>query len=273
MPRTATFTARLATALIGGMAGIATACALAALAPPVHAQPAAQALPGIVLVHGAFADGSSWSQVIKRLQRKGYRVSAVQNPLTSLADDVAATRRVLARQPGPVLLVGHSWAGAVITEAGHAGNVKGLVYLSALVPDSHESVADLLARLNAPMQGLQPDAQGLLWLDDPAAYQAAMAADVPWEQVRVLAATQQPMAASAFADKVSQAAWHDKPNWYLVTDQDQALPPRTQRAMAQQIGARVQHVDASHMALISRPQVVADFIDRAARDVMRTGAP
>ena len=153
---------------------------------------AAPAVRNIVLVHGAFADGSSWSPVIVRLQRMGYQVTAVQNPLTSLADDVAATERVVHRQTGGVLLVGHSWAGAVITQAGNAANVKGLVYLSALVPDDGESVADLLQRLDAPMTGLAPDSQGLIWLDDARQFQHVMAADIPLEQARALASVQQP---------------------------------------------------------------------------------
>lgn len=227
----------------------------------------ASAAPGvrhIVLVHGAFADGSSWRPVIERLQRKGYQVTAVQNPLTSLADDVAATRRVLARQQGGVVLVGHSWAGAVITEAGNASNVRALVYLSALVPDAGESVADLLARLNAPMEGLSPDTQGLLWLDDPAAYRHLMAADVPEPAARLLAATQQPIAARAFGDKVTAAAWRTLPSWYLVTENDQALQPAVQRAMARAIGATTVAVKSSHMSLVRRPDAVAALIERAA---------
>ncbi|WP_057680409.1 alpha/beta fold hydrolase, partial [Xanthomonas euvesicatoria] len=172
-------------------AGLALLSALSIFAAsPTTAAPV-QSLPTIVLVHGAFADGSSWSGVIEALQRQGYHVTAVQNPLTSLADDVAATRRVLERQPGDVLLVGHSWGGAVVTESGNADNVKGIVYLSALVPDTGESVGTLLARLKAPMEGLQPDAQGLVWLDDAATYQHVMAADVPLAKVRQLAAVQQ----------------------------------------------------------------------------------
>ncbi|WP_040243031.1 alpha/beta fold hydrolase, partial [Xanthomonas citri] len=160
-------------------AGLALLSALSIFAAsPATAAPV-QGLPTIVLVHGAFADGSSWSGVIGALQHQGYRVTAVQNPLTSLADDVAATRRVLERQRGDVLLVGHSWGGAVVTESGNADNVKGIVYLSALVPDAGESVGTLLARLKAPMEGLQPDAHGLVWLDDAAAYQHVMAAHVP----------------------------------------------------------------------------------------------
>ena len=221
----------------------------------------------IVLVHGAFADGACWSDVIKILQRRGYHVVAVQNPLTSLDDDVAATRRVLERQHGPVVLVGHSWAGAVITEAGNSDNVKALVYLSALVPDNGESVSTMLARLHAPMQGMQPDQRGLIWLDDPDAYRQVMAGDVPMSSVRVLAATEQPIAAAAFDGKVTTAAWHRKPSWYLITEGDHALPTVVQRKLAEQIGARTDTVKSSHMSLVSHPDVVANLIDRAARDV------
>jgi pimeloyl-ACP methyl ester carboxylesterase len=219
----------------------------------------------IVLVHGAFADGSSWSPVIEALQARGCRVAAVQNPLTSLADDVAATRAVVERQPGKVLLVGHSWGGAVVTEAGNLPQVRGLVHLSALAPDSEESVADLLARLDAPMQRLAPDANGRIWLDDPVAYRKLMAADVPAATVAVLAATQQPIAASAFVEKISHAAWRDTPSWYVMTEDDQALPFAVQRKLAAQIGAGTVVLKTSHMSLVSQPRRVADVILRAAQ--------
>lgn len=147
----------------------------------------AQMVKNIVLVHGAFTDGSSWSEVTERLQQKGFHVTSVQNPLTSLADDVTATERVLARQQGDVLLVGHSWAGAVVTQAGNAPRVRGIVYLSALVPDSGESVSGLLTRLDAPMGGMTPDKNGLIWLDSPADFRHVMATDVPEKKVKLLA--------------------------------------------------------------------------------------
>ncbi|MBB4235877.1 alpha/beta fold hydrolase [Rhizobium esperanzae] len=232
---------------------------------PTEATKAPVAVRNIVLVHGAFADGSSWAAVVGRLQARGYRVTAVQNPLTSLADDVAATNRVLRRQTGDVLLVGHSWAGAVITEAGNASNVKGLVYLSALVPDSGESVADLLQRLNAPMSGLTPDPEGLIWLDDADTYRQVMAADVTAEKAAELAALQQPIAAAAFSAKIGHAAWQDKPSWYLRTENDNALPPAVQQTMAEQIDAQITSIPSSHMSLVSHPDAVVDLIDRAAQ--------
>lgn len=218
----------------------------------------------IVLVHGAFTDGSSWAPVIAALQERGCHVAAVQNPLTSLADDVAATRAVVERQPGKVLLVGHSWGGAVATEAGNLPQVSGLVYLSALAPDSDESVAGMLMRMEAPMAGLVADGHGRIWLDDPAAYRQVMAADMPAASVAVLAAMQQPITASAFLDKISHAAWRDKPSWYLMTEHDQALPYAVQRKLASQIEADTVVLQASHMSLLSQPRRVADFILRAA---------
>ena len=218
----------------------------------------------IVLVHGAFADGSSWADVMAALQARGCQVAAVQNPLTSLADDVAATRAVVERQPGKVLLVGHSWGGVVITEAGNLPQVRGLVYLSAMVPDSQESAAAMLSRLGAPMEGMTPDRHGRIWLDDPGAYGKVMAADVPASRAQLLAATQQPIAARAFSDPVGHAAWRDKPSWYLMTANDQALPFAVQRKLAQQIKADSVVLQSSHMSLIAQPQRVADFIVRAA---------
>ncbi|MBB6253266.1 alpha/beta fold hydrolase [Nitrospirillum iridis] len=226
-------------------------------------------LRNIVLVHGAFTDGSSWYPVISRLQAMGYHVTAVQNPLTSLADDVSATEKVLRRQTGGVLLVGHSWGGAVITQAGGAANVKGLVYLSALAPDSGESVSDLLQTLGAPMEGFTPDADGLIWLDDPARFHQVMAADLPMEKARALAAIQQPIATVGFAAKIRKAAWREKPSWYLRTTQDEALPPAIQQAIAQRIGAKTVSIASSHMSLLSHPDQVARLIDGAAREAAR----
>lgn len=227
----------------------------------------AQGITNIVLVHGAFADGSSWSAVTERLQAKGYHVAAVQNPLTSLQDDVDATQRVIARQHGDVLLVGHSWAGAVVTQAGNNEKVRGIVYLSALVPDSGESVCDLLNRLSSPMLGMTPDSHGLIWLDSPAAFQHVMAADVASDEVEKLAAVQQPIAASAFNDKIKQAAWKGKPSWYLLTQNDNALPYNVQKKIAAQTGAVTKTLHSSHLSLISHPDDVATFITKAAKSL------
>lgn len=230
---------------------------------------AAPPLPSVVLVHGAFSDGSSWSWVIPLLQKRGYRVTAVQLPLTSLADDVAATRRVIERQPGDVVLVGHSWGGVVVTEAGNVAPVKALVYLSALVPDSGESEQALLGRLNAPMEGLAPDPAGLIWLDDPQAFRTLMGADLPLPTACALAAVQKPLAARAFGERVSHAAWRDKPSSYLVTTDDKALPPRVQRLIAGQLNARTLELPSSHLSMASHPDRVADFIENATKSQLR----
>ncbi|SMG60825.1 alpha/beta fold hydrolase [Paraburkholderia susongensis] len=246
-----------------------TAAASAPNTPP--AMPLAGPVRNIVLVHGAFVDGSSWNGVVAKLQQKGYHVSSVQNPLTSLADDVAATRRVLAREDGPVLLVGHSWGGVVITEvAANAPNVAGLVYVAALAPELHESAVDVMKHA-APMpagQNISADANGFLWLDR-AHYRADLAADVPETVTRVLAAAQVPIAAKAFNEPVDQVGWKEKPSWYVLTTKDRAVSPALQKQMAERIGAKVVPVASSHLAPVSHAGAVADAIDRAARELSR----
>ncbi|NUE94667.1 alpha/beta hydrolase, partial [Acinetobacter seifertii] len=223
------------------------------------------AVKNIVLVHGAFADGSSWNAVSSRLQSLGYHVTSVQNPLTSLDADVEATKKVLERQKGDVLLVGHSWGGVVVTKAGNAPNVKGIVYLSALVPDSNESASDLLTRLKSPMEGLEPDKNGLIWLDDAKTFQHVMANDLPEKQSKLLASVQQPIAAQAFTQKISEAAWRVKPTWYLITTNDNALKPWTQELISKQAHSSVIRVNSSHLSLISHPDQVSNLIDKAAK--------
>ena len=164
-----------------------------------------------------------------------------------------------------MVLVGHSWGGVVVTEAGNAPTVKALVYLSALVPDSGESAQALLQRFNAPMEGMAPDAAGLIWLDDAPAFHTVMGADLPLSTARELAAVQKPLAARAFADAVSHAAWHDKPSTYLVTTNDRALPPRVQRLIADQLKGRTVALASSHLSLASHPAQVARLIDHAAK--------
>jgi pimeloyl-ACP methyl ester carboxylesterase len=238
-------------------------CALSII-PMFSVQAATPAIPNVVLVHGAFADGSSWARVIALLQNRGYHVSAVQLPLTSLADDVAATRRVIERQSGDVILVGHSWAGVVVTEAADMPAVKGLVYLSAMVPDSGESAAGMLHRLQSPMTGMQPDAHGLIWMDDPTTFRDVMRGDLSPATAKALAAVAKPIAARSFADVVTHAAWHDKPTWYLITEDDHALPPAVQHQLAMQLRAQTMTLRSSHLSLVSHPREVADFIGRAA---------
>ncbi|AJZ59578.1 serine hydrolase family protein [Paraburkholderia fungorum] len=249
----------------------ATPATRGAAAPTPPAAPMTGPVHNVVLVHGAFVDGSSWNGVIAKLQQKGYHVSSVQNPLTSLADDVAATRRVLARQDGPTILVGHSWGGVVITQAGaNAPNVAGLVYVAAIAPDLHESTTDLLKRA-APMpagQSIVADPTGFLWLDRTK-YHADFAADVPENLTRVLATAQVPIAATAFSETVSQVAWREKPSWYVLTTRDRAVSPAVEKFMADRMGAKIVPIASSHLVPVSHAGAVADVIDRAARELSR----
>ncbi|CAN7648505.1 alpha/beta hydrolase [Caballeronia sp. dw_19] len=222
----------------------------------------------VVLVHGAFADGSSWDKVIPILQAKGLHVVAVQNSLRSLDDDAAATKRVIEQQDGPVILVGHSWAGSVITQAGNDDKVKALVYVAAFAPDKDQSINDILKGKPAPSwaSALQKDSAGYLTLSTDAIIHD-FAQDLPVAQARLVAATQGPWFAGCTDDKVSEAAWHNKPSWFVLTEKDRMIPPALQAAMAQQIGATVVKVDASHVAMLSKPAEVAAAIIAAARAV------
>lgn len=223
--------------------------------------------PNIVLVHGAFADGSSWSKVIQLLQEEGYNVTAVQMPLTSLADDVATTHHVLAMQSGPTILVGHSYGGVVITVAGaNESNVTGLVYISAFAPDAGEAINNLSARVPAPsgQANIRPDAEGFLWID-PKAFPESFAQDVDPVQARVMSVVQKPIAASSFTEKTTQAAWKSKPSWYLVSENDRMINPDLERFMAKRIGAReVVSIPSSHASMVSHPTEVTKLITDAA---------
>jgi pimeloyl-ACP methyl ester carboxylesterase len=216
----------------------------------------------IVLVHGAWADGSGWQDIYEILRARGYEVSIVQNPLTSLADDVAAVDRVLARQTGPVLLVGHSYGGVVITEAGDAPNVAGLVYVAAFVPDAGESVEKLIAGGAPPP--VQPSADGFLFFDAKV-FPQAFAQDVSAEQGAFLAAAQIPPAAVAFGTPVSEASWKNRRSWYVLATEDRIIPPAAQRQMAGRAKAEITEVAGSHAVYVSQPQAVADAIDAAAK--------
>jgi pimeloyl-ACP methyl ester carboxylesterase len=231
-----------------------------------YAAPAAD-LKGtnVVLVHGAFADGSSWDKVVPLLEARGLHVVAVQNPLSSLKDDVAATRRVIEQQNGPVVLVGHSWGGTVITEAGNDDKVKSLVYVAAFAPDNGQSVNDLVKGLPAPAwaSDLQKDSGGFLTLSEEGIIHE-FASDLPVAQARIVAAKQGPLFGGALDDKVTQAAWHSKPTWFVITGKDHMIDPRLQASMAKQMGATVVKVDASHVAMISQPEKVAAAIIAAA---------
>ena len=227
---------------------------------------AADPAKNIVLVHGAFADESSWDKVAAILSAKGYNVTQVANPLTSLADDVAATKAVLDAQDGPTVLVGHSWGGVVIGEAGNNANVKALVYVSAFSLDRGESIARL-SEGNEPSEGvkaIRPNEQGGL-IFDPAAYPALFAGDLPLAEAQAMAADQLPSNPANFADVASVVAWHDKPVSYVVTTRDLVIPPDLQRFFAGRMGATVTEIAASHSGLVSKPEDVAKVIEAAAQ--------
>jgi len=222
----------------------------------------------IVLVHGGFVDGSGWEEVYRILKQAGHSVSVVQNPTTSLADDVAVTKRVIAEHKGPVILVGHSYGGTVITEAGSDPRVAALVYIAAFAPDSGESVASLIKNPTpgAAVPPILPPQDGFLALDK-ARFAAAFAADVAPEKAEFMANSQVPWGLAALNGAVTQPAWKSKPSWYLVSTDDRMIPPPAQRAMAKRAGASVVEVKGSHAVYVSQPQAVAELIQKAAKSV------
>jgi pimeloyl-ACP methyl ester carboxylesterase len=219
----------------------------------------------IVLVHGAFADGSSWSKVIPLLEGKGFTVTAVQNPLTSLPEDVATTRRLLAQQMQPTILVGHSYAGFVITEAGNAPNVTGLVYISSYGPAEGESHDDLVKRFAPPsgISAIQVDRDGFLWIERNR-FHEAFVHDIDPAQARILAAVQKPVAKKCFGTPAAVPAWKAKPSWFLVSTEDRLVNPELERFMATRMGATTVQVPSSHASLVSHPAQVAELIAKAA---------
>jgi len=226
---------------------------------------AVKGVQNVVLVHGGFVDGSGWEGVYTALKRGGYSVSVVQNPTISLADDVAATKRVLAGLNGPAVLVGHSYGGVVITEAGNDPTVAGLVYIAAFAPDSGESVATLIKNPppGAPVPPILPPQDGYLFLDR-AKFAASFAADVNAEAAAFMADSQVPWGLEALNGVVSQAAWKTKPSWYLVATEDKMIPPDAQRAMSKRAGSTVVDVQGSHAVYVSQPQAVATLVEKAA---------
>jgi pimeloyl-ACP methyl ester carboxylesterase len=230
----------------------------------------------VVLVHGGFVDGSGWEGVYQILKRNGHSVAVVQNPTTSLADDVAATRRVLAAQEGPVVLVGHSYGGVVITEAGNDAKVAALAYVAAFAPDRGESVSALIKDPppGAPVPPILPPQDGYLFLDR-AKFAASFAADLDAEKAAFLADSQVPWGVAALDGAVTEPAWKSKPSWYLVATQDRMIPPAAQRAMSKRAGSTVVEVSGSHAVYVSQPAPVAALIEEAVAAAKRKieGAP
>jgi pimeloyl-ACP methyl ester carboxylesterase len=219
----------------------------------------------VVLVHGGFVDGSGWQGVYDALTADGYRVAIVQNPTLSLEDDAAATRRIIDGLDGPVVLVGHSYGGAVITEAGLDENVAALVYVAAFAPDKGESVNTLIAGFptDGPQPPILPPKDGFLALDRDK-FHASFAGDLPAGQAAFMADSQVPWGVNALGGTISEAAWRIKPSWYLLTTEDRMIPPGAQRAMSERTGATVTEVPASHSVYVSQPGTVASVIKQAA---------
>ncbi len=235
---------------------------------PSRAQSPPAGVNNVVLVHGAFADGSSWAKIIPALQARGLRVIAVQNPLTSLGDDVAAAKRAIASMDGPVLLVGHSWGGMVITEAGNDPKVAGLLYVAALVPDDNQSVVDAV-------QGFPPAPGNAEYRVDAAGFQSLtakgidqfFAQDVPAAERKVMFVTQGSWAKKATTEKVSKAAWKTRPSWSIIAAEDRMINPELQRAKAKMMKATMLELKTGHVPMVSQPDQVAAFVLKAARQV------
>lgn len=248
--------------------GMAAATATATAAHAADRIPETQAIRNVVLVHGAFADGAGWRGVYDELTGRGYRVTIVQNPLTSLADDVAATKRALDRQTGPAILVGHSWGGTVITEAGIDPKVAGLVYVSAFSPDAGETSAEQYKGFTTPPEFVidaQKDGYGFI---DLAKFKAGFAADTSDADAAFMRDSQVPINLSAFGTKLTNAAWRSKPSWAVIATDDKAFDQKMLQHMARRINAKVTNVAASHAVFMTQPKVVADVIDQAAKSAV-----
>jgi len=222
----------------------------------------------VVLVHGGFVDGSGWEGVYGILKKDGFNVTIVQNPTVSLADDVAVTKRALAAQDGPAILVGHSYGGVVITASGVHPNVAGLVYVAAFGPDKGESVGSLIKDPvpGAPVPPILPPQDGFLFLDR-AKFAASFAADVAPELSSFMADSQVPWGLEALNGAITEPAWKSKPSWYLVATDDRMIPPDAQRGMAKRMGATVVEVKGSHSVYVSQPRAVADLVEQAAKSL------
>ena len=232
------------------------------------AQTSSAGVKNVVLVHGTWADGSSWNKVIPLLEAKGLNVIAVQNPLTSLGDDVAATKRAIELMNGPVLLVGHSWGGVVITEAGNHDKVSGLVYVAAAAPDEGQSFLELV-QTAAPTPGndqIRPDAYGFVSMS-ARGINEDFAQDLPESERKLMVATQGPQAFSALKEKITKAAWKNKPSWYVVAANDRMINPDLERKLAKKLNATTLELKSSHVAMLAEPEKVAAFILEAAKKV------
>lgn len=254
------------------LAATAVAAGLGSTTPSHSADRISESQPvrNVVLVHGAFADGSGWRCVYDELIGRGYRVSIVQNPLTSLADDVAATRRVLDRQDGPTILVGHSWGGTVITEAGIHPEVAGLVYVSALSPDVGENTSQQYEGFQGPPEFVietQADGYGFVNLEK---FKVGFAGDATDADAAFLRDSQVPINMSVFGTKLKNAAWRTKPSWAVIATDDNAFDQRMLLTMAERIGATITEIEASHAVFMTQPKRVADVIHRAAQDALST---
>lgn len=248
--------------LLAAAAIIAFACATPAFAAPVTA------VKNIVLVHGSFADGSGWRGVADILEHDGYHVTVAQPPETSLDDDVTSVKRLLAMQDGPAILVGHSYGGVIITQAGSDPKVAGLVYVAAMAPDDGEAAGQLLQKIPAASTAVTPSADGYLYLD-PARFRADFAADVPANVTRFMALSQVLTNSAAFGQKVTSPAWKTKPSWGIVATEDRAINPDLERFMYQRAGSHVTEIKGSHAVYISRPKDVAAVIELAAQGAQK----
>jgi pimeloyl-ACP methyl ester carboxylesterase len=267
----------MAKAIVGNHASVSVPLGLcvALAAVVVAASPALEAgaagigaVKNIVLVHGANTDGSGWRGVYDILKKDGYHVSVVQEPLTGLSDDVAATQRVIGQQDGPIILVGHSYGGTIITVAGADPKVRALVYVAALQPDVGETTNQLALSIpgEIPSSDVRPTKDGFLFID-PAKFAADVATDLPPAQAEYMSNSQMPVAAAAFDAPVTVAAWHDKPSYGIVATADRALNPMLARWMYKRSGAKITEIKANHLVYISQPGAVASVIETAARSV------
>jgi len=249
-----------------GLMNNATLAGAALLAVLAAAPARAEPIQNVVIVHGALVDGSGWRGVYDRLTDRGYKVTIVQPPMTTLEDDVEATHRALQLQDGPSVLVGHSYGGMIITEAGTDEGVAGLVYIAAFQPDVGETLAGLAAETPPATTSIKATADGFLYLD-PSAFAADFAGDLPQGEAEFMANSQVLPAQVTFETKITAAAWSTKPSWALIPTDDRAINPDLMRRMAQRAGSTAQEVEASHAVFISQPDAVADLIDGAARAV------